>query len=918
MVEYKITSLQLKKYDKLWQEVWQPGLGQDTLPNYQNMVSDIRSGNSNKGGGIGTFILNGITYKKIEVQGFIEREIETHFIHLPKYDVIIGNIYKPPNTQNDFFLAKMKSLIENVKCKVPNNSVFILGGDFNIDCYPANAPEKNKLYDMLEDKGFFNTIKYPTRVTETSKTQIDNIFVSSAHIHEAGIIATDFSDHFGTYLRLDSILHDEHNDAVSLTRNFSPNCLKNLNKLLAGENWEPLYHSDNPVDILQEKLDSLLDLCCPLVKKAKCRKHKEPWITLGIMNSIKRKKKLLRQAVKDKSIRDYAKKYRNVFFKVQRKAKEMYFAQITRIYHKNGKKLWQETNFFLNRDKKSTQEINEIKIDNTSITSSKEISNAFNKFYSEIGVKLANKIPNQGDYMKYMGQAKTTTLKLQQVTINEIEEIITSLKPKLSQGHDGISNKLLKAIKTSISAPLTYVINHAFKYNYMPKPWKLARVVPVFKKGSSTECSNYRPISLLPTFSKVIEKAVENQVRNYLNENNYLTEEQYGFRKGYQTQYAIIKAMQYIREAKLNKEIPIGIFCDLKKAFDTISHAVILQKLKHYGIEPTFFQSYLSNRKQFTEIKGTRSELAEISCGVPQGSILGPLLFLIYIMDLPKATELKTILYADDTTLIASEKERDPKLLAKIITNQLINVAEWFRDNALTTHPQKTMFIVFDNNINLSNLVEFCGHKIEQVESTKFVGVWIDSKLKWQTHISSVENKIRSNMFLILKNKNILTRRHKLLLYNAIILPYLNYCSPIWGHANVRRLTILQKKIIRAINGSKNPICHTNRIFIDLKILKVHELVQYDTIKVICSLILDKHPPCLENVFRKKETWVNTRQSGKLILHSPSPCFKYDNCQLYSAGPRIWNSLSSETQNMASNRLSFLFYLKQISSIKLQ
>ena len=272
------------------------------------------------------------------------------------------------------------------------------------------------------------------------------------------------------------------------------------------------------------------------------------------------------------------------------------------------------------------------------------------------------------------------------------------MKSKLSCGPDNISSKLLKIILPIIIQPLCHLFNLSFQTGYIPDQFKTAKVVPVFKSGDKHDYSNYRPISLLSSFSKLLEKIVAKQMVGFLYKNKILYAHQYGFRKGHSTVHPVLQFLDKISLA-LNKSDPeytLGIFCDLKKAFDTVDFTVLQEKMEHYGfrgISKTFFENYLNNRKQYVCINGENSGIKQLYCGVPQGSVLGPLLFLIFINDLPNCTKLFSLLFADDTTFQISSN--DPNELFKIANTELAKAAVWFQANKLTLNVSKTKYILF-------------------------------------------------------------------------------------------------------------------------------------------------------------------------------------------------------------------------------
>ena len=302
---------------------------------------------------------------------------------------------------------------------------------------------------------------------------------------------------------------------------------------------------------------------------------------------------------------------------------------------------------------------------------------------------------------------------------------------------------ILKTVRDYISEPLAFLVNDSFATGNFPEKLKLERITPVFKKGSRFDIDNYRPISVLSNLSKLFEKAMYHRLYSYLEELKILHPLQFGFREKCSTTHALISITESIRQSIDNNEFGCGIFIDLKKAFHTVNHAILLTRLNHYGIRGVvldWLKFYLSPRKQFVNVNVHNSLSLPVTCGVPQGSILGPLLFLLYVNDLPNTSCLLTFhLFADDTNICFSSKNLSH--LEATLNHELKSVAEWMKCNRLALSISKTNFILFHSSKlkpNQSLRVTIDNELIKEVDSTKYLGITFDSNLTWKCHINEL------------------------------------------------------------------------------------------------------------------------------------------------------------------------------------
>ena len=426
----------------------------------------------------------------------------------------------------------------------------------------------------------------------------------------------------------------------------------------------------------------------------------------------------------------------------------------------------------------------------------------------------------------------------------EVTKIIKGLKPKLSSGIDDINNKLLKEISEYIVVPLSQIINNSLTNGIFPLKMKTAKVVPLYKSKDKDLTTNYRPISLLLTLSKILEKVVYSRVYNFLKETNQLFTSQYGFRKQHSCEHAVGELIANITKGMEVGKITAGIFLDLSKAFDSLEHDVVYKKLEMYGIRGVcleWFKSYLTNRSMIVECKAgdsgekCTSELMPVQFGTPQGSCLGPLIFLIFCNDLEKKlTFLSCIQFADDTTLYITHTKLN--YIRFCVETDLSTLQDWFLANKLTLNVGKSVCILFGQKSGRTERLDakLCNEKIPQVKSTKFLGMWIDDALSWNEHVTKTILKLKSRLNLLQVGKNFLSRHALRILYFMQIHSVLAYGIVMWGsltsQGNLNKLQKIQNACVRIIEGQKRTTEKSS--FTNLKILSVAQTIDLELEKL--------------------------------------------------------------------------------------
>ena len=509
------------------------------------------------------------------------------------------------------------------------------------------------------------------------------------------------------------------------------------------------------------------------------------------------------------------------------------------------------------------------------------IANAFNNFFANIGPRLAQTIQYNGhkNVSSFLLQRVMFSFEFDVVTEDTVGKYIDKLAPKTSCGYDDISTKLLKRIKDIILEYLTVIINQSLMTGIFPDRLKIAKVIPLFKKDDPHILDNYRPISLLPSISKVFEKVVFFQTYEYFNKNKLINYSQYGFRKLHSTELASLELTDSLLQHLDAGRIPISVFLDLSKAFDTLDHFILIEKLSYYGVSGSalrWFTSYLSNLQRFVDISGSKSDILPLSTGVPQGSILGPLLFIIYMNDISVAcSNFKAILYADDTNLISSlcsfntnvyPCDVNPNDISNNINVELKAIQEWLLINKLSLNIKKTKFMVFHHpQRNIENIVprlKFHDTEVERVSEFNFLGLTIDEHLSWRPHQDKISSKLSRTIGVLNRLKRQLPSYILRMLYNSLILPFLQYSVLCWGY-NVTRITKLQKRAIRVITNAKYN-AHTEPLFKKMNLLKFNDMFDICALKIYYRLLDGSLPYYVQNIFtlddrtRRYETRLQT------------------------------------------------------------
>ena len=477
---------------------------------------------------------------------------------------------------------------------------------------------------------------------------------------------------------------------------------------LTQANWSEVYDADcvNQAWLKFKAIFlSLLDEIAPL-KKIRVKQNTEIWMNSFILDLI-RKRDMFIQKFATTGKTEYKALYTSYKNKVnyeKKKAKSTYYKETIISNKKNPKQLWKILKQLGSSTKCVTKSQNiSLNIEGSLCFDKTKLANHFNTFFSSIAKKLSDSLPSASNMFNsqfitdyYKDKVSNCSFVLHEVSEEIIFKHLSDLNIYKATCLDSIPAKFLLDGARAITRPLTSIVNLSIRTGSVPQEFKSARVVPIYKKKSKTDPGNYRPVSILCIISKIVEKIISDQLFAYLSKNNLLYELQSGFRPSYSTDSCLINLCAYILKENDKGNYSGMIIIDLQKAFDTVQHTILLEKLKAIGMEEIavqWFQSYLTGREQLVDISDTFSEKCSVECGVPQGSILGPLLFLLYVNDMRAAVKCKLLLYADDSALIVSGE--DVSVIEQTLESELESLNKWLIDNRLSPHLGKTELILF-------------------------------------------------------------------------------------------------------------------------------------------------------------------------------------------------------------------------------
>lgn len=890
-------------------ETWiqQETIGLYNIPGFRAHFS-CRNGN---GGGLCVYVRNDLTHRVIEIiadDDFFSILIEVELNH--RHSFKLSSIYRPPRGSS---VEKLLNYLDGILSKYSGSNLLVVG-DVNVNMRRLSSTSPNSLpnryqdlmssYDMSVLNGYITRLSTQSIIDHVCSNCFEKISTLNCTIEN------DLSDHNAILTNISASVHHRTDFFNQTHYNFDAVNDKlqidvDSSKWPNSENVNLLYNYFS--DCLDEALSQNSVTC---TRPVRSERSPCPWMNIHLEDAIKDKNNLYNKYKRNRLNVRLALRLNEANLEVSKLNyfyKNKYYNNLFRGSISDSKKTWNNINKVLGKSKKKDC-IESLIIDSQVIDNPVAISVNLNSFFAEIGHVYASRLHTHADdnvNLRRTLDYSNVNITLQPVTANEVLGLLQGLNTNKGPGLDGITAAILKKCSHVITPMLVQIINKAFSSGIYPDGLKKSRITPIFKDGDKMEPSNYRPISILPSVNKVFELTIKNRLVEFLCERNYFYSHQYGFRAKSGTHTAVFELINNISLDLDAGNFVSGVFLDLSKAFDCVNHSILLLKLDFAGIRGNalnLLSSYLSNRKQSVVIGDSTSPLIDVTIGVPQGSILGPLLFLTYVNDIARLPlSGRIFLYADDSAIFY-DGINVLSIIDRIQEDMLI-LGEYFRLNRLCLNGSKSRIVHFRSarrTLPMLNDIMFDGSAIETVSQVKYLGIILDCNLSWKSHIVGLCKRLSSKVGILSRLRFFLPKPVMKQLYFALVHSSISYLAGIWGAAcdsTLRPLQILQNRALKFSYKLRRDY-PTSQLyaFEGSKVLNINSIYRFNVAKFVHQSLRDLAYHTIQ--FHPVAHTYNTRNRNR--IHRPSVRRNFGLRAISVAGPSIYESVPSCIRSQVS------------------
>ena len=876
-----------------------------------------------RGGGLITYIKNGsysvssqnaenVSNKDLEIQWFKIKRDKTKTITL-------ANVYRPPTGKVDQAIKIIEKGLNSIAR--PTEEVVILG-DFNIDYKNKKSLNFTKIKFFERANAFEQKICTTTRKTMSSSSILDVAFTNMKYIKEAGTIDTFISDHQPIFLLKKKCRNTEKSEQQFQGRSYRNYNKQEFTDSILAQKWDYFYDAPD-AETAWAEMERIItweaDKQCP-IRTYKIRNTKPSWLTNEIIEQMKDRDYFYQKAKRYNSEDDWniAKFHRNQTNFNVRKAKADFIKEQLKNSEGNSSKFWRTIKQII-PSKKGSAESTKIMISDTNneIIEGEKIADYMNCYFANLGSppnttrnppsppNLPNKTHSPPSAVGHDRQIEENIFNIMKILKIEVQVLIDKINVSKSSGIDFLSSKLLKDSFQVLADKLTYLYNLSVAQGIFPTQWKKAFVIPIPKIGNPKKVENYRPISLLPLPGKLLEKLVHTQLSLYLEEEEILTNNQFGFRKQRSTSHAISQVLNQIYTNINRSNITAAVYIDFSKAFNSVQHSTLIAKLTELNLSAKTIEwitSYLHGRRQRTLANNTYSANLPVNQGVPQGSVLGPLLYIIYANDIVgKIKNSGFTFYADDTVLYSKKKSLVQS--CEGLQEDLDNLSDWCNENDIFINTKKTKIMFFGSKAKIESTdlpnLRINDNIIQRAKTYTYLGIKLDEQLSLDTQAQAVIRKVSTKIYQLTKMRPFLSKKAALLVYKNMILPILEY-GDIFIHSaskkSRKKLQTLQNKALKCAL-SKDKLYNTENLHNEAKLLKLKDRRH---VHILLHMFQLAQIPGFKLWKAYQTTGVKTRSSKKKLISFRRPNNERYRKSITYQGPKLWNSLPAHIQKMDS------------------